>query len=63
MDQLLQPAGAGIGSAARELFELAKMGDLEGLQSLVLALSLGGKGNDVVTLRDPQGMTLLLTCC
>ena len=63
LDQLLQPAGAGIGSAARELFELAKMGDLEGLQSLVLALSLGGKGNDVVTLRDPQGMTLLLTCC
>jgi hypothetical protein len=55
----MQPAGAGIGNAARELFELAKTGDLEGLQSLVLALSLGGKGSDVVTLRDPQGRTLL----
>jgi hypothetical protein len=59
LQDLLQTAAEGIGDAAWELFELAKMGDLSGLQNLVLTLSLGGKANDVVTMRDAQGLTLL----
>ena len=48
-----------LGDAGRELFELVKMGELQGVQNVVLTLSLQGKANDVVSMRDEDGMTLL----
>jgi hypothetical protein len=47
---------APLGDMGWELFELARMGELEGLQSVVLSLSVVGKGQDVVAMRDGSGM-------
>jgi hypothetical protein len=54
-----EPETAGVGDLGWELFQLAKMGEIEGLQSVVLSLSVVGKAHDVVAMRDQDGMTLL----
>ena len=51
--------GALLGGAEKELFALAQLGDLAGIQNAILALSLADKGGAVMTAVDSEGLTLL----